>query len=153
MKNHLTGAPMSAHDKLTAWLELIRFDKPVGTELLLYPTLWALFLASAERHQLPSMKLVAIFALGAFLMRSAGCAINDFADRKVDGQVARTKGRPLADGRLSAKTAAITFVGLSLVAACLLFFLPLSVFYWALVAAVLAFIYPFMKRYTHLPQV
>lgn len=153
MQNHLTLAPMSITDKLVAWLQLTRFDKPVGTELLLYPTLWALFLAAAGQGVLPSWRLLLIFGLGAVLMRAAGCAINDFADRKVDGQVKRTKGRPLADGRLSAMTAVATFVGLSLAAACLLFWLPVAVFYHALVAVSLAFVYPFMKRYTHLPQV
>lgn len=153
MKNHLTHQPMYAKDKLIAWLQLIRFDKPVGTELLLYPTLWSLFLASAFDGGLPSTHLIILFALGAVLMRAAGCAINDFADRKVDGHVKRTKNRPLADGRLSAKTAVFTFVGLSLLSACLLLFLPQAVFYWSLVAVGLAFIYPFMKRYTHLPQV
>lgn len=144
----------SFKDKLIAWLELTRFDKPVGTELLLYPTLWALLLASyGVDGALPSLRLWAVFTLGAVFMRAAGCAINDFADRKVDGLVKRTKSRPLADGRLSGKTAVVTFVGLSLLSACLLFFLPISVFYWSLIAVVLAFIYPFMKRYTHLPQV
>lgn len=139
--------------KLIAWIQLTRFDKPIGIELLLYPTVWSLFLASMTQGQLPQIKYVIIFALGAVLMRASGCAINDFADRKVDGQVQRTKSRPLADGRLSAKTAVLTFCGLSLLAASLLLFLPVQVFYWALVAVFLAFIYPFMKRYTHLPQV
>ncbi len=140
-------------DKLVAWIQLTRFDKPIGIELLLYPTLWSLFLASMTKNQLPSVKFVVIFALGAVLMRASGCAINDFADRKVDGKVERTKSRPLADGRLSAKTAVATFCGLSLLSASLLLFLPVQVFYWSLVAVFLAFIYPFMKRYTHLPQV
>lgn len=140
-------------DKLVAWIQLTRFDKPIGIELLLYPTLWSLFLASMTKNQLPSVKFVVIFALGAILMRASGCAINDFADRKVDGKVERTKSRPLADGRLSAKTAVATFCGLSLLSASLLLFLPVQVFYWSLVAVFLAFIYPFMKRYTHLPQV
>lgn len=140
-------------DKCIAWLQLTRFDRPIGTELLLYPTLWALFLANVGMDRLPSVAHVVIFTLGAVLMRAGGCAINDFADRKVDGQVKRTKNRPLADGRLSPKTAVATFVGLSLLSACLLFFLPVQVFYWSLVAVGLAFIYPFMKRYTHLPQV
>lgn len=143
---------MTLHDKLTAWLQLTRFDKPVGTELLLYPTLWAVLLAYVGAARSIDWLVVLIFTLGAVLMRAAGCAINDFADRKVDGQVKRTNGRPLADGRLSAKTAAVTFVGLSLLSACLLFFLPVVVFYWSLVAVALAFIYPFMKRYTNLPQ-
>ncbi len=140
-------------DKLVAWIQLTRFDKPIGIELLLYPTLWSLFLASMTKNQLPSVKFVVIFALGAILMRASGCAINDFADRKVDGKVERTKSRPLADGRLSAKTAVATFCGLSLLSASLLLFLPVQVFYWSLIAVFLAFIYPFMKRYTHLPQV
>ncbi|UNU73397.1 4-hydroxybenzoate octaprenyltransferase [Moraxella nasovis] len=141
-------------DKLIAWIQLTRFDKPVGTELLLYPTLWAVFLAQfGATGQLPSIQLVLIFTLGAVLMRAAGCAINDFADRKVDGHVKRTKNRPLADGRLRPRTAVLTFLGLSLLSACLLFFLPIAVFYWSLGAVFLAFIYPFMKRYTHLPQV
>ncbi|SPX84424.1 4-hydroxybenzoate octaprenyltransferase [Moraxella ovis] len=144
---------MTFKDKLIAWLQLTRFDKPVGTELLLYPTLWALFLANAGLQRLPSIAHLVIFMLGAIFMRAAGCAINDFADRKVDGQVKRTKDRPLADGRLSAKTALVTFVGLALLSACLLVFLPLQVFYWSFGAVALAFIYPFMKRYTHLPQV
>ena len=153
MKNHHTHAPMTFGQKTFAWLQLTRFDKPVGTELLLYPTLWAVLLAYWGMGQTPSAKVVLIFTLGAVLMRAAGCAINDFADRKVDGQVKRTNTRPLADGRLSAKTAAATFVGLSLLSACLLFFLPVAVFYWSLGAVALAFVYPFMKRYTNLPQV
>ena len=143
---------MTLRDKLTAWLQLTRFDKPVGTELLLYPTLWAVLLAYVGAARSIDWQVVLIFTLGAVLMRAAGCAINDFADRKVDGQVKRTNGRPLADGRLSAKTAVVAFVGLSLLSACLLFFLPVVVFYWSLVAVALAFVYPFMKRYTNLPQ-
>ena len=151
-------ANLTFADKFRAWLQLTRFDKPIGTELLLYPTLWALLLAhqtpnTASLPSLPSAKLVLIFAIGAILMRASGCAINDFADRHVDGKVERTKHRPLASGRLSARTAVMTFVGLSLLSASLLIFLPVQVFYWSLVAVALAFIYPFMKRYTHFPQV
>ncbi|WP_126330560.1 4-hydroxybenzoate octaprenyltransferase [Moraxella cuniculi] len=152
MKNHHTKLPMSLQEKCVAWLQLIRFDKPVGTELLLYPTLWAVILAFVGIGRVPDVKIVLIFALGAVLMRAAGCAINDFADRKVDGKVKRTLGRPLADGRLAAKTAVYTFVALSLLAACLLVFLPVAVFYWALVAVLLAFVYPFVKRFSNLPQ-
>lgn len=153
-------------NKLQAYIHLTRFDKPVGIELLLWPTLWAVFLsafgfalrqapfqANSGSHVLPSWSIVLIFALGAILMRAAGCAINDFADRKVDGSVTRTKGRPLADGRLSAKEAVGAFLVLSLISASLLLWLPVQVFYWSLGAVVLAFIYPFMKRFTHLPQV
>ncbi len=153
MKNHHSNAPMTFSDKFTAWMQLTRFDKPVGTELLLYPTLWALFLACVGQGTLPSMALIIIFSLGAILMRAAGCAINDFADRRVDGQVKRTNSRPLADGRLKPSTAIYTFIGLSLASACLLFFLPKVALTHALIAVALAFIYPFMKRYTNLPQV
>ncbi|WP_296402556.1 4-hydroxybenzoate octaprenyltransferase [Psychrobacter sp.] len=152
--------------KLQAYIHLTRFDKPVGIELLLWPTLWAVFLAAFGRSinqatqastalpsVLPPWSILLIFALGAILMRAAGCAINDFADRKVDGSVTRTKGRPLADGRLSSKEAVAAFLVLSLISASLLLWLPLEVFYWSLGAVLLAFIYPFMKRYTHLPQV
>lgn len=139
-------------EKLHAYIQLTRFDKPVGIELVFWPTLWAVFLSAKGDGHLPQWHIVVIFALGAVLMRAGGCAINDFADRKVDGHVARTKGRPLADGRLTGKNAVWTFVILSLISASLLVFLPVSVFYWSLVAVALAFVYPFMKRYTHLPQ-
>lgn len=149
---------MTFKDKLHAYMQLTRFDKPVGIELLLWPTLWGVFLASFgsvidTQGALPSAKVMIVFALGAILMRAAGCAINDFADRSVDGHVSRTKSRPLADGRLSAKEAVGTFVVLSLISCSLLLFLPVQVFYWSLGAVLLAFIYPFMKRFTHLPQV
>ncbi|ALF60734.1 4-hydroxybenzoate octaprenyltransferase [Psychrobacter urativorans] len=155
--------PITLTEKLHAYMQLTRFDKPVGIELLLWPTLWGVLLAamSAAQQQgadigvmaaLPSLKIFIIFALGAILMRAAGCAINDFADRKVDGHVTRTKGRPLADGRLSGREAIAVFLILVLLSASLLLFLPVQVFYWSLGAVFLAFIYPFMKRFTHLPQ-
>lgn len=151
---------LTFYDKLNAYIQLTRFDRPVGIELLLWPTLWAVFFAGMAAAQvngmtagLPSFRLVFIYALGAILMRAAGCAINDFADRKVDGHVWRTKNRPLADGRLSSKEAMGAFLLLSFLSAGLLLFLPLKVFYWSLGAIVLAFVYPFMKRFTHLPQV
>lgn len=155
-----TPMPLSLKDKLHAYMQLTRFDKPVGIELLLWPTLWGVLLAAMGQAQeqganagLPSLKIFVIFALGAILMRAAGCAINDFADRNVDGHVTRTKGRPLADGRLSGKEAIGAFLVLVILSASLLLFLPTAVFYWSLGAVLLAFIYPFMKRYTHLPQV
>lgn len=155
-----TRMPLSLKQKLYAYMQLTRFDKPVGIELLLWPTLWGVMLAAMGQAQqqgavagLPSLKLFIIFALGAILMRAAGCAINDFADRKVDGHVTRTKGRPLADGRLSGREAIAAFLVLVILSASLLLFLPIQVFYWSLGAVVLAFIYPFMKRFTHLPQV
>ncbi len=147
-------------EKIYAYIQLTRFDKPVGIELLLWATLWGVMLAGMGKAGamgqvagLPPLKIIIIFALGAIFMRAGGCAINDFADRKVDGHVSRTKSRPLADGRLSAKEAIATFIVLSLISASLLFFLPIKVFYWSLGAIALAFVYPFMKRYTHLPQV
>ena len=136
-------------DRLWAYVQLTRFDRPVGIELLLWPTLWAVWVA-ADGH--PTWSMVLIFSLGAILMRAAGCAINDFADRHVDGQVARTQHRPLASGRMSAKEALLVFVVLVLASASLLLFLPLSVLWWSFGALFLATLYPFMKRYTYLPQ-
>lgn len=151
---------MTLTDKLYAYMQLTRFDKPVGIELLLWPTLWAVMLAAMGKAQqqampagLPTLKIFVLFALGAVFMRAAGCAINDFADRKVDGYVTRTKNRPLADGRLSAKEAVAAFLVLVALSLSLLLFLPIEVFYWSFGAIILAFIYPFMKRYTQLPQV
>ena len=151
---------MTLTDKLYAYMQLTRFDKPVGIELLLWPTLWGVMLAAMGKAQqqampagLPTLKIFVLFALGAVFMRAAGCAINDFADRKVDGHVTRTKNRPLADGRLSAKEAIATFFVLVILSVSLLLFLPIEVFYWSFGAIILAFIYPFMKRYTQLPQV
>lgn len=127
----------------------MRLDKPIGSFLLLWPTLWALFLAS---NGMPDVKILFIFVLGVVFMRSAGCVINDYADRHIDGKVKRTSQRPLATGAVSEKEAKILFVLLILLS----FFLVLQLNLYAIVlsvaAAVLAFIYPFMKRYTHLPQ-
>ena len=140
---------MTFNDKLQAYIQLTRFDKPVGIELLLWPTLWGVLLAAMGQAQqqdegitagLPSLSIFVIFALGAILMRAAGCAINDFADRKVDGHISRTKGRPLADGRLSGKEAIAAFLVLVLLSGSLLFFLPVEVFYWSFGAVILAFI-------------
>lgn len=149
----MTTANVSFKDKLQPYIHLTRLDRPVGIELVLWSALWAVFLSATNYQQLPPFHIVVIFALGAILMRSAGCAINDFADRKVDGFVDRTKARPLADGRLSAKNAVWTFLILSWVSCGLLIFLPIDVFFWSFGAVGLAFIYPFMKRFTHLPQV
>lgn len=139
--------------KLRAYAALTRFDKPVGIELLLWPTLWGLFLAQyGETKGLPSWQLVLIFTLGAVFMRAAGCAINDYADRNFDGQVERTKHRPLAAGIISPKEALLVFAILVLTSASLLLFLPIEVFYWSFGALALASIYPFMKRWIYLPQ-
>lgn len=137
-------------EKLQAYYYLCRFDKPIGTELVFWPTMWALWLANGG---MPSWKILLPMILGVIFMRAAGCAINDFADRKVDGFVERTKNRPLATGVIQPKEAVGVFMILVLASACLLFFLPIQSFYWSFGGLILAFIYPFMKRYTYLPQV
>ncbi|MDP5207059.1 UbiA family prenyltransferase, partial [Alishewanella sp. SMS9] len=130
--------------------QLMRLDKPIGIYLLLWPTWWALWLAA---EGIPSFSMWLVFTLGVILMRSAGCVINDYADRKVDGQVERTKNRPLATGAVTAREALQLFVVLLVLAASLLLFLNRATQLLALVAVLLASCYPFMKRYTHLPQV
>ncbi|MFW1859358.1 4-hydroxybenzoate octaprenyltransferase [Acinetobacter defluvii] len=137
-------------DRLEAYYYLCRFDKPIGTELVFWPTMWALWIAAGG---IPDTVTLIAMVLGTIFMRAAGCAINDFADRKVDAHVERTKNRPLATGVISATEAVWVFVALVAASACTLFFLPIATFYCALAGLVLAFIYPFMKRYTHLPQV
>ncbi|KJY81655.1 4-hydroxybenzoate polyprenyltransferase [Vibrio galatheae] len=136
-------------DKAVAYWQLMRMDKPIGTLLLLWPTLWALIIAA---QGMPSLKVLFVFVLGVIFMRAAGCVINDFADRNVDGHVKRTKQRPLPSGRVTSKEA----IGLFLVLAVSSFLLVLSMnaltIQLSFVGIFLAFIYPFMKRYTHLPQ-
>ncbi|WP_163134073.1 4-hydroxybenzoate octaprenyltransferase [Agarivorans sp. Alg241-V36] len=129
--------------------QLMRADKPIGTLLLLWPALWALWLAA---EGLPDFSILLVFVLGVFFMRSAGCVINDFADRKVDAHVKRTAQRPLATGVVSEREALTLFFGL--VALSFLLVLSQNTFTILLsfAALVLAAIYPFMKRYTHLPQ-
>ena len=112
--------------------------------------MWALWIAAQGG---PDLKILLLMILGVVFMRAAGCAINDFADRKVDGAVARTKDRPLATGVIKPIEAIWVFLILVAASACLLFFLPIETFYWSFGALFLAFIYPFMKRYTNLPQV
>lgn len=133
-----------------AYWQLMRLDKPIGIYLLLWPTWWALWLAA---DGIPPFDLWLIFTLGVVLMRSAGCVINDYADRQFDGQVERTRDRPLASGQVSATEALQLFVLLLLLAASLLLFLNRATQLLALVAVLLASSYPFMKRFTHLPQV
>lgn len=140
----------SFKQRLPDYLALIRFDRPIGTLLLLWPTLWALWLAAGG---LPSFKNLLIFSLGVFLMRSAGCAINDFADRNVDGRVKRTSQRPMATGRVSPREAVLLFLVLCLTAFILVLFTNRLTVYLSFAGAALAFCYPFMKRYTHLPQI
>lgn len=132
------------------YVRLMRLDKPIGNFLLLWPTLWALWLAGQGS---PDPWLVIIFVIGVFLMRAAGCVINDFADRKVDGLVTRTAQRPLATGELSSRQAIFTFFWLILFSFLLVLLLNWSTILLAFVALFLAALYPFMKRFTHWPQV
>lgn len=143
MKHTLTAT-------LEPYLQLMRLDRPVGTLLLLWPTLAALWLAA---DGLPPWHLLFVFALGTFVMRSAGCVINDFADRDWDLHVQRTAARPLTSGRLSERQAMLLFAGLSLTAACLLLFLNPLARWLALGGFAIAVLYPFLKRWTYLPQV
>jgi len=145
-----TAQAITWRERLGAYYYLCRFDKPIGTELVFWTTLWALWIAA---QGMPRIEILIPMILGVIFMRAAGCAINDFADRKVDAHVERTKNRPLATGVISAKEAVMVFLVLVAASACLLFFLPIETFYWSFGALLLAFIYPFMKRYTHLPQV
>lgn len=136
--------------KLNLYARLIRLDKPIGIYLLLWPTLWALFLVA---NGSPDITVLLVFIFGVVLMRSAGCAINDFADRDIDQHVERTKARPLASGKISSKEALLVFAALSLVALLLaLVYLNTLTLWFSLVAAFLAASYPFMKRFHYLPQ-
>jgi 4-hydroxybenzoate polyprenyltransferase len=128
----------------------MRLDKPIGIYLLLWPTWWALWLAAKG---VPDIGLLVVFSLGVILMRSAGCVINDYADRHFDGQVSRTAARPLVKGSVNAAEALQLFAALVALSACLLFWLNWQTVVLSLVALILAAVYPFMKRYTHFPQV
>jgi 4-hydroxybenzoate polyprenyltransferase len=136
-------------DRLTAYAYLIRLDKPIGTLLLLWPTLWALWLASSGT---PNLSILIIFTVGTFLMRSAGCAINDYADRDFDRHVLRTQARPVTSGKISGKEA----IGVAVFLALLAFLLiqPLNGFtkQLSVLALLVAFVYPFTKRFFAMPQ-
>ena len=132
-----------------AYWQLARMDKPIGTLLLLWPTLWSLWLASAGSP--PLWPLLAM-GLGVVLMRAAGCVINDYADRQVDGHVQRTAQRPLPAGQLTARQALVFFVLLVGLAFLLVLTLNCQTIALSVVGLLLAVIYPFMKRVTHLPQ-
>jgi len=134
---------------VNAYFRLMRFDKPIGIYLLLWPTLWALFLA---KRGIPDMDLLIIFTLGVILMRSAGCVINDFADRKIDKFVMRTKDRPLTSGEVSEKGALILFSFLILMSFGLVLMTNFLTVQLSIVAVFLATLYPFVKRWSNLPQ-
>ena len=137
------------NSKFRQYLILMRVDKPIGTLLLLWPTLWALWVAF---DGVPPATIFWVFVLGVFVMRSAGCVINDLADRKIDPLVERTQERPLASGALKASDALKLFVVLCLVALALLLCLPKNVWPWSVPALIVTIIYPFMKRYIQAPQ-
>lgn len=136
--------------KFKPYFELMRLNKPVGIYLLLWPTLWALWIAAKG---LPDFSVLMIFTLGVIFMRSAGCVINDYADRKVDGHVERTQSRPLIIGTVTNKQALILFALLLSASFILVLFTNPLTIQLSFAGAALAAIYPFMKRHTHLPQV
>ena len=137
------------HEKLKQYLLLMRADKPIGSFLLLWPSLWSLWLAGEGQ---PSASIVLIFIAGVFVMRSAGCVINDFADRHIDPDVARTCKRPIAAGLVRPREAIILFAALCGIAFLLVLQLNAISLKLSVVAVFLAASYPFMKRVTHLPQ-
>ena len=140
---------MSLRNRLQAYAYLIRLDKPIGTLLLLWPTLWALWLASSG---IPDLHILFIFVVGTFLMRSAGCAMNDYADRDFDRHVQRTKERPVTSGKISGKEAVAVALTLALIA--FLLIQPLNAFtkQLSVLALLVAFVYPFTKRFFAMPQ-
>ena len=142
-------ASAPAPGKLRLYFRLVRLDKPIGTVLLLWPTLSALWLASGG---VPDWRLLAIFCLGTFLMRSAGCAVNDYADQDFDRHVKRTQDRPITSGRVSGKEALAIAAGLSLVAFLLIQPLNALVKQLSVAALVIAGTYPYFKRFFAIPQ-
>ena len=137
-------------DRLYQYYLLTRLNKPIGIYLLLWPTLWALWIASEGK---PDLLVTFVFVTGVILMRSAGCVINDYADRKIDPKVSRTRMRPIASGQVQPKEALKLFVVLCLSAFGLVLLMNELTIYLSFVGALLAAIYPFMKRVTNLPQV
>ena len=137
-------------ERLPHYWQLIRGDRPIGTLLLLWPTWWALWLAAGG---FPPVKAFIVFTLGVWLTRSAGCVINDYSDRWLDGQVQRTQGRPLATGAVSPREALLLFVLMMLAAFALVCLMNRLTIYLSVVGAFLAATYPLLKRYTYLPQV
>lgn len=139
----------ASRSNFAAWLHLTRLDRPVGSLLLLWPTLWALWIAN---QGMPPLMLLLIFSAGVVLTRTAGCVINDYADRQFDGQIHRTQNRPLATGELKPRTALLTFGILIALAFGLVCLLDMQTILLSGVALALLAVYPWMKRHTHLPQ-
>lgn len=136
-------------NRLRQYFLLMRLHRPIGIFLLLWPTLWALWIAG-EGH--PDPLITTLFILGVILMRSAGCVINDYADRHFDPHVRRTRDRPLAAGKVSEREALTLFISLCLLAFTLVLLLNPLTIALSMVAVLLAISYPFTKRYTHWPQ-
>jgi 4-hydroxybenzoate polyprenyltransferase len=136
-------------ERLLGYYHLVRLHRPIGIFLLMWPALWALWLAGEGS---PPWGVVMVFVLGVVLMRSAGCAINDYADRGIDGSVARTRERPIATGAVSPREALAVFALLCLIAFALVLVLNWQTVALSVAALALTVVYPFMKRYTHLPQ-
>lgn len=143
-------SPAPAPSRWRSYWLLMRADRPIGTLLLLWPTWWALWLAA---DGLPPLWTLLVFTAGVWLTRSAGCVINDYADRWLDPQVERTKDRPLATGAVSGRAALGLFAGLMLIAFVLVLTMNTLTIALSVVGLLLAATYPYLKRYTHLPQV
>lgn len=137
-------------NKLKLYAELVRLNRPIGIYLLLWPTLWALWFAA---QGIPDIKILFVFVLGVIFMRSAGCAINDYADRDIDKHVARTQNRPLTSGKITSKEALGVFAVLVFISFLLVLQLNSRTLLLSVVAILLAASYPFMKRYHYFPQV
>ena len=152
MRNHLKTGINWVHIRQRAYQYalLARLHKPIGIFLLLWPTLWTLWIAA---EGVPHPGVLTVFVLGVILMRSAGCVINDYADREIDPRVNRTKDRPIASGRVSADEAMLLFMALCFSAFLLVLTMNTFTILLSLGGVMLAAIYPFMKRYTHMPQV
>lgn len=148
-QKHVDVVSLIQH-KLVIYSQLMRLDRPIGILLLLWPTLWSLWLAAKG---MPSLKNLLIFSLGVVIMRSAGCVINDFADRKIDSKVKRTQDRPLATGAVTNREAIMLFVVLCVLALGLVLLTNPLTIKLSVGGLLLAFCYPFMKRHTHLPQI
>lgn len=149
MYEHLLRSLNRIHPRAFDFIQLMRLERPIGIYLLLWPTLVSLWIAGAGS---PSVKNIIIFVAGTILMRSAGCCINDFADRKIDGHVRRTQNRPLASGRISPKEAVVAFAILVALSFGLVLLTNSLTIYLSFMAVALAAIYPFTKRYTYYPQ-
>ena len=152
MKNNMKSRIdwLYVRQRLYQYALLARLNKPIGIFLLLWPTLWALWIAAEGT---PDLGVLTVFVLGVVLMRSAGCVINDYADREIDPRVNRTKDRPIASGRVSADEAMLLFMGLCFTAFLLVLTMNTFTILLSLGGVMLAAIYPFMKRYTHMPQI